>query len=183
MPQRHHVTDLLIRNAHETNGHLGPHFVLNQIRLKYWVVHGLQAVKSVLSKCFKCKRQRQPPMQQMMAPLPHERLIPEKPAFTYSGVDYFGPFFVKFGRAQAKRYGVIFTCLTTRAVHIEIAHSLNTDSFLCAFNRFMSRRGKPEKIFSDNGTNLVSGHKELNEAIRDFNRAKISNSLLQKSIE
>ena len=96
-----------------------------------------------------------------MGQLPAERLKPDKAPFTYIGIDYFGPLYVKSGRKEMKRYGCLFTCMTTRAVHIEIAHSLDTDSFICALQRFVSRRGRPEKIFSDNRTNLTSGESEL----------------------
>ena len=66
-----------------------------------------------------------------MADLPKDRL--ELSSFTYSAVDYFGPFFIKEGRRELKQYGVLFTCMSTRAVHIETANSLSTDSFLNAY--------------------------------------------------
>ena len=72
---------------------------------------------------------------------------------------------------------------TLRAVHIEIAHSLDTDSFLCCLQRFMNRRGKPEKIYSDNGTNFTSGEKELKQCIIEWNTKKISKSRAQQHIE
>ena len=83
------------------------------------------------------------------------------------GIDYFGPFLVKQGRSEVKRYGCIFTCLTSRAIHLEVAHTLETDSFLAALLRFMSRRGSPKVIRSDNGTNLTRAcgiHTELESA-------------------
>ena len=58
-----------------------------------------------------------------MADLPEGRVLGEKPPFTSVGVDYFGPFQVRRGRSHVIRYGVIFTCLAIRAVHLEIAHS------------------------------------------------------------
>ena len=88
---------------------------------------------------------------------------------TYVGVDYFGPLTVKYRRGTVKRYGCIFTCLATRAVHIEVAHALNADSFLMALHRFIARRGKPQKLFSDNGTNFVASDHELAEEIQAIN--------------
>ena len=118
-----------------------------------------------------------------MAPLPTPRVTPDKPPFSYTGVDYFGPLYVKQGRSTAKRYGCLFTCMTTRAVHIEISHSMDTDSFLGALQRFISRRGKPEMISSDNGTNFRGGERELRQAMEQWNETKINNVLLQQEIK
>ena len=73
-----------------------------------------------------------------MAPFPQARLAPKEPPFTNVGFDYFGPLLVKQGRSQVKRYGCLFTCLTMRAVHIEVAHTLEAVSFICAHQRFVS---------------------------------------------
>ena len=72
---------------------------------------------------------------------------------------------MKAGRTLLKRYGCLFTCLTIRAVHQEVAHSLTADSFNAAFQRFLCRRGVREKVYSDDGTNLVNGDKELHKSI------------------
>ena len=77
---------------------------------------------------------------------------------------------------------VIFTCLTIRAVHIEVAHSLDTSSFINALRRFIARRGSPRVIMSDNSTNLTSGEKELREAIGGWNESKIGEFLLQREV-
>ena len=100
-----------------------------------------------------------------MAGLPADRVTPERPPFSFVGVDCFGPFLVQRGRSQAKRYGVLYTCLLTRAVHIEVAYSMDTDSFINSMRRFIARRGTPELMRSDNGTNFVGGNKELSSAI------------------
>jgi len=118
-----------------------------------------------------------------MADLPEDRLTPDQPPFTSVGVDYFGPFQVKRGRSLVKRYGVIFTCLAIRAVHIEVSHSLDTDSFLLALRRFIARRGQVKEIRSDNGTNFSSGEKELRESINAWNQEKIHENLLQRNVK
>ncbi|XP_038063022.1 uncharacterized protein LOC119733709 [Patiria miniata] len=117
-----------------------------------------------------------------MANLPEDRVTPEKPPFNYVGVDCFGPFLVKQGRSQVKRYGCIFTCLAIRAVHIEVLHSMETDSFLNALQRFMARRGQPELIRCDNGTNFVGAERELREGIKRWNKQQVHEYLLQKGI-
>jgi hypothetical protein len=79
-----------------------------------------------------------------MAPLPEARVTPGEPPFSSVGIDYFGPLKVKYKRGTVKRYGCVFTCLAIRAIHIEIAHDLSTDSFIQAVSSFVSRRGPPK---------------------------------------
>ena len=117
-----------------------------------------------------------------MADLPADRVTTGKPPFTSVGVDCFGLFFVKNGRSNAKRYGVLFTCLSIRAVHIEVVSSLDTDSFLNALRRFVARRGQPEEIRSDNGTNFVGANHELRKAIKAWNQDKINEFLVQRNV-
>jgi hypothetical protein len=118
-----------------------------------------------------------------MADLPHNRVNPGAPPFTCVGVDYFGPFIIRERRSLVKRYGVIFTCLAIRAIHLEIARTLDTNSFIMALRRFISRRGQVKEIRSDNGTNLVGGEKELRLVIKDWNQEQIHNFLVQKEIK
>ena len=117
-----------------------------------------------------------------MADLPADRITADKPPFTFVGVDCFGPFLVKRGRSLVKRYGVIFTCLTIRAIHIEIIHSMDTDSFINALRRFIARRGHPNEIRCDNGKNFKVGEKELREAIQQWNQVKVNEFLCQRNI-
>lgn len=98
-----------------------------------------------------------------MATLPPERTEAFKHPFTNTGIDYFGPYVVNIFRKTVKRYVVFFTCLVTRAVHLEVTDSLNTDSFLMAFQRFENRRGRPARVFSDNGTQLTAGQNEIKQ--------------------
>lgn len=98
-----------------------------------------------------------------MADFPHPRLRLYQPAFYSTGIDCFGPIQVKVGRRTEKRWGLLFKCLTTRAIHIEVLSSINTDSFLMALRRFISHRGKPAEILCDQGTNFRGGERELKE--------------------
>jgi len=118
-----------------------------------------------------------------MADLPITRITPGEPPFTNTGVDYFGPFTVKLKRSLVKRYGVIFTCFAVRAVHLEVASSLEADTFILALRRFIARRGQVKRIYSDNGTNLSGGERELREAIQQWNNEQIHEFLLQREIE
>ena len=98
-----------------------------------------------------------------MGPLPVERLNPS-PSFYSVSLDLFGPFLVLDTvkrRVKTKVYGVIFNCLSTRAIYLDLAEGYDTKSFLKVFMRFTSIRGFPAKIHSDNATQLVSANREL----------------------
>lgn len=178
----HHITTMIIRNAHEEIGHGGRNHTLARLRQRVWICKGNTAVRSVLSKCVKCRRRQSAVSEQKMANLPPDRLQPDHPPFTNVGVDYFGPFEAKRGRVRVKRYGVLFTCLTVRAVHIEVAHSLDTDSCINAVRRFIARRGQVEVMRSDNGTNLVAAEHEIRLAMKGWNQSQISEALLQRGV-
>lgn len=111
-----------------------------------------------------CKRQHASLCTQQMAPLLEKQMSPNKPPFSFVGIEYFGPL---IGRTHLKIYGCLFMCLTTRAIHLEVSLSSTADSFIPAFQRFSGRRGAPEKVFSDNGTNLVKGDRELRKSIQE----------------
>ena len=118
-----------------------------------------------------------------MADLPRERTTPDLPPFTNVGVDYFGPFEIKQGRSKVKRYGVVFTCMASRAVHLEVAHSLDTDSCISAIRRFICRRGPVSHFRSDNGTNFTGAEKELTRAITALNNGTIEKTLMHDNIK
>ena len=110
-------------------------------------------------------------MEQMMAALPAFRATAYEPSFTHTGVDYFGPLKVKRGRAVVKRWGVIFICLNSRAVHLKLASSLESDCFINVLRRFMNLRGPPKCIYSDNRTNSVLKER-LEKPLRIGTRSK-----------
>ena len=118
-----------------------------------------------------------------MVDLPPDRVTPGMPPFSFVGVDYFGPFTVKRGRCSVKRYGVFFTCLVLRAIHIEVFHTLDTSSFINALGRFIARRSAVIEICSNNATNFVGAEKELKLLINEWNQTAIHNFLLQKQIK
>ena len=110
--------------------------------------------------------------------LAKSKTFPEAP-FTYCGIDMFGPILVKEGRKEMKRYGCLFTCLSSRAIHIESTNSLSTDAFIQALRRFVSRRGNVRVIRTDNGTNFVGASAELNKAFSEMNHKKINEFMLE----
>ena len=100
----------------------------------------------------------------------------EKPPFTYCGVDLFGSFLVKDGEKEVKRYGALYICLSSRAIHIEVVYSLSTDSFIMGLRRFVRCRGNVRMIRSDNGSNLVGASVEMDHI-------KIGNFLKENGAE
>ena len=142
LPKKHHVTDLIVRKYHEELAHAGREHVLASVRQKFWIIKWRVVVRRVLRDCFKCRGRNAPTGEQKMGNLPLERATSDRPLFTFVGVDYFGPMVVKQRRNHVKRYGCLFTCLALRAVHIEIAYSLDTDSFIDALRRLIARRGR-----------------------------------------
>ena len=181
LPKSHHIVPLIIHQFHHVSGHSGVELVLSLIRKKFWIVGARTAVRRCLNTCVPCRRRQAHVGEQKMTDPPLARITPDKPPFTYVGVDCFGPFLIRRGRATVKRYGVLYTCLVVRAVHIEVAQNLDTDSFLNSFRRFVARRGSPELIRSDNGGNFVSGECELNRSIKEWNQGKIADFLLQRN--
>ena len=183
LPKQAIATELLIVSLHKSLGHLGRETLMARLKLDYHVVGISSLVKRILRKCVVCRKVQGKPSTQFMADLPKERVVGELPPFSNTGVDYFGPFHVLKFRKYEKRYGVIFSCLTTRACHIEISFSHDTDSFINALRRFIARRGPIISLLSDNGTNLVSGCKELKASVNEWNSCRINNFCKQKNIE
>ena len=139
-------------------------------------------MRKIKSHCVFCRKLRAQTKVPFMADLPTERLDYQSYPFINVGVDYFGPFEVKLLRRTMKRWCCLFTCLTTRAIHIEVVRSLDTDSCLVAINRFIARRGKPATIISDNGTNFVGSAREMKESNSSWNKDQITSGLAQKNI-
>ena len=183
MTGKSRLTLELIEEKHKLLGHMGRESIVSTIRQKYWIVGLYSVIKKILFNCPTCRKLNAQPTHQKMASLPEDRVTANEPAFTRVGTDYFGPFEVLNGRKHEKRYGVIFTCLSSRAMHLEMSYSLSTDSFINAFRRFVARRGVVKVIRSDNGTNLVGGCKELKEAVNHWNKNMISSWMLQRNID
>ncbi|CAI5677208.1 unnamed protein product [Oreochromis niloticus] len=160
---KHPLTKLIIQDFDETLLHPGPERVLAELRRRFWILRGREAVRRYQRDCRQCQAWRANPPIPKMADLPSARLRLYKPPFYSTGVDCFGPFTVKIGRQTEKRWGIVFKCMTTRCVHLDLLESLDTDSFLMSLRRFIARRGKPFELLCDNGTNFVGGARELHE--------------------
>ena len=123
------LSKLIILEVH-CQTHLGVEWVLGEIRLRYWIIKARNLVKAIKHACVTCKKLYANAQSQKLVDLLKEQTDRGKPPFTYTGVDLSGPFYVKIGRCEVKRYGCVFTCLTMRAIHLEVLVSLETDAFL-----------------------------------------------------
>ncbi|XP_055585122.1 uncharacterized protein LOC129737973 [Uranotaenia lowii] len=171
LPREHAVTYHLINFYHQRYGHANKETVFNEMRQRFHISKLRPVIDRVGKQCQWCAVRKSRPRPARMAPLPVERITPYLKPFSYVGVDYFGPIEVTVGRRSEKRWIVLFTCLSVRAIHLEVAYRLNTDSCIMAIRRFVLRRGPPVTFFSDNGTNLKAASKELQEQIKRIDTA------------
>ena len=176
-PKTRHVTDLIIWHYHQKVTHQGKGITEKKIQVSgYWTVGASTAVASVISNCIKCRKLRGAVQEQRMAELPDDRVEPAPP-FSNCAVDCFGPLIIKEGRKELKHYGELFTCMASRAIHIDVAATLETDSFISALRRFISQRGPIRQLRSDYGTNFMGARRELREALDKVNHVKIRSEL------
>ena len=183
LPSGHHISILITRYNHEM-GHHGVATTTAKIRRRFWILQGHKLAKKVKYRCVVCRRNEHKTENQIMADLPEERVAPLTPPFHFTSVDYFGPMQVKVGRNKtAKHYGVIFTCLNTRAVHLELAVDCTTMEFLQVLRRFYSIRGQPAQLLSDNGTQFVGAARELREMIQGWNDCELKDFCAERGTE
>ncbi|XP_066592941.1 uncharacterized protein [Prorops nasuta] len=164
-----HLASILIRQTHLDTLHGGLQLTLATLRQKFWIINARNLVKSVVHKCTSCVRERAKLGVQLMGSLPAAR-VSRSFAFENTGVDYAGPFSIKLHHGRnaksVKGYVAVFVCLATRAIHLELVSRLDTEAFLAALARFISRRGKPAAIYSDNGLNFQGADAELTRAFK-----------------
>ncbi|KAL8583120.1 hypothetical protein ACOMHN_008558 [Nucella lapillus] len=181
LPKDSHLSLLMARHHHAKVAHLGRTTTMGSLLSNgIWICGARKVVSSVIHWCIHCARLRGRPCSQKMADLPTDR-IEAIPPFTNTGLDCFGPFEVKDGRRNVKRYGLILTCLASRAVHLEVLEDLSTDAFICGLRRFIAIRGNVKLIRCDRGTNFVGADKELRQAFREMDKIKVTKEMLQRT--
>lgn len=185
IPENSRLAILIIDHAHKNTLHGGIQSMMAFIRRSYWIHRLRMAAKQCVDKCVICVRQAGKVAQQIMAELPPVRVRPAAP-FQSVGIDMAGPYIVRPSskvklstRSKAtipeiKGWIIVFICLVTRAVHFEAVESMSADDFLAAYQRFTNRRGDPEFVCSDNGTNFVGANWKLEEAFKTW-----ANDLIQ----
>ncbi|XP_066595396.1 uncharacterized protein [Prorops nasuta] len=163
------LSQMYIQYAHSLALHGGPTLTLGILLQSVWVIGAIGLVKQYVRNCIRCFRARPRQSSQQMGNLPAESVTPSNP-FQTVGLDYAGPFKLRTSKGRGQRsykgYISLFVCFATKAIHLEAVSDLTTQSFLAAFRHFCSRRGVPQKIVSDNGTNFQGADKELREMFK-----------------
>jgi hypothetical protein len=173
LPKTGHFVELLIMRSHQTVCHQGRGSTMNELRARgYWILGCSRAVSSCIHRCVTCRRLRGQTLNQKMADLPKERLE-ATPPFTHCAQDCFGPFIVKEGRRELKRYGLIITCMASRAIHVELLDDMTTDAYINGLRCFIAIRGPVQTMRCDQGSNFVGADRELREALKEIKEEQL----------
>ncbi|CAG7837087.1 unnamed protein product [Allacma fusca] len=157
LPPQHVIVKYLIMEVHRENCHAGVQVLMAILRERFWVIRSRKTIRSVISKCVRCRRHEAKGLETVPAPLPLDR-VRMVSVYEVTGVDLAGPLFLKGGQ---KAWIVLYTCAVYRALHLELVTSLSTEVFLQSLRRFISRRGRPRTIYSDNGSNFVGAENDF----------------------
>ncbi|KAJ0184405.1 hypothetical protein K1T71_000828 [Dendrolimus kikuchii] len=182
----HRFSKLLFELEHIKLMHAGPQLLLASIRETYWPIGGRNLAKACYRRCVKCSRMKGTVIAPLMGNLPRQRLSSGGYPFRTIGVDYAGPISSASRQGRGCRivkvYIVIFVCFATKAIHLELVGDLTSNNYLLALRRFISRRGKPSQIYSDNGTTFVGAYNDLAKFLKD-NAQCLSSDLANEGIE
>jgi hypothetical protein len=182
LPEKHYVTDLIIKHVHCSQLHVGPQATLYHIRQRFWPINGKNRVKKVVHECVICFKAKPRMSEHTIGDLPKDRFKCSRP-FINTGVDYCGPFWIKEkkyrNRTKIKVYVSIFVCFSSKAVHLELVSDLTTEAFIAALKRFFSRRGKANLMFSDNATNFVGANNTLRDLYKFVNSDSHKKAILE----
>ncbi|XP_011631066.1 uncharacterized protein LOC105423115 [Pogonomyrmex barbatus] len=189
LPARCRFVELLFEREHCRMLHAGPQALLSSIRERFWPLNGRNTARRITRRCVTCFRVKPRLSDQIMGSLPPDRVTACQRVFSTVGIDYAGPIVTVAnkdrGQRSRKSYIALFICFSTKAVHLEAVSELTSSAFLAALRRFVSRRGYPQKIYSDNATNFVGAKRELEElyrTIRTFSKS-IEEYCTSQSIE
>ena len=172
LPSNHYFVKLLILDIHDKVKHSGVNDTLTTLTEHSWILKGRQAVKKVLQNCVICCKFSGPPYPSVNSPDLPAICVSEDPPFTHTGLDFAGPLYVRYGvhsaisEGNTKCYICLFTCASTRAIHLELTLKLDVSSFLLAYRRFVACRGLPATLISDNATTFKSAAKEIKHIVR-----------------
>ena len=199
LPHQSHIVRLLVEDTHRKQMHSGINHTLVALREKYWVTHARNLVKSVVKSCLICSMYMPKRLTAPLPPLPEDRVTENTP-FSIVGVDFTGPVYISETRTTlkhtkkrpvklvktkttSKAYISLTTCAVTRSVHLELVPDLTTDAFIRSFRRFVSRRGLPSVIYSDNAKTYKCAEKNIIQCYEILNSPPFKAYLAESSIE
>ena len=172
LPKCANLSNQIIRHYHHDVAHQGRTSTMSAVRSAgFWIVGLSSLVSSIIYQCVLCRRLRRPTEVQKMANLSADR-VEVTPPFTNVGCDVFGPFPVKDGRKHSKRYGLVLTCLSSRAVHIKLLDDLSIDSFIHSWRSFLALRGNVKILRCNNGTNFVGANNEISRLFSEMSECE-----------
>lgn len=172
---KHRLTRLIFEHEHSKLLHAGLQLLLSSIRQTYCPTNGMSLTKLTVRQCIRCFKFKPRASAPLMGDFPEARVSAMVPFYT-TGVDYGGPFLIKdrIGRGNkvTKAYICLFVCFAVKAVHLELVTDLSTNNFISALRRFISRRGIPKDIWSDNGKNFIGAARSLSDLKIFFDNSK-----------
>lgn len=191
LPKEDPITNLIIQHYHINHFHAGTTLLISLLRQRYWIIQCRNVIRRTVYNCVKCFRDRATTITQIMGELPASRTVCNISPFTHTGIDYAGPFYLKDDKIKKakvyKGYIVIFVCFSTKAIHIEVVKDLSTEAFIAALRKFISRRGNPSVIHTDNGLTFVGANRELkrlfNFMMSDAHTQAVTNELSRNLIK
>lgn len=177
LPAKHFVTNLIMKNEHKRLHHCPPEQLLCSVRHRFWPLSGRREAHKVTRNCLQCYRFKPTFPEAKMGDLPAQRVSGFTRPFETTGVDYAGPLQIRESRRRgrihvSKGYIAVFTCFSTKAVHLELVTELTTEAFLAALRRFTARRGICSQLFSDNATNFIGAARDLKEIYEFLEKEK-----------
>ncbi|XP_058448938.1 uncharacterized protein LOC131428895 [Malaya genurostris] len=181
LPHHNIVVQNLVRCIHKENLHVGPLVLLAAVRRQFWVTNARSVARKITRSCVQCFKVKPIITGQFMGDLPSTR-CDRSLSFQRVGLDFAGPFLIKqAGRnaAPVKGYICVFVCMVTRGIHLEAVENLSTEAFIAALLRFVSRRGVPQELLSDNGTNFVGAKHELHDLYQLFKLQQMEKKIFE----
>lgn len=182
LPRDHQLSRRIVMQQHVHNMHAGTQATMAAVRQHFWPLSLRSMTRKIILKCIKCFRVKPAHSEALMGSLPSSRVTISRP-FSHCGIDYAGPLSLKEGKRRNakyhKAYVAVFVCFAVKAVHLELVSDLTSDAFIAAFKRFISRRGKPTHVYSDNGTTFVGATNQLQEIFDFLNKDQTQNVISQ----
>lgn len=180
LPRKHVLVKRIIEQEHVCIGHGGVQATMAAVRQHYWPLSLRSTTRKIVRGCLACFKAKPLQSEARMTSLPAPRVTVSRPFF-HSGIDYAGPFMLRESKRRNARlhkaYAAVFICFATKAIHVEVVSDLTLEAFLAALKRFIARKGKPECLYSDNGTTFVGANKLLKEAYDVFSSEQIQDKI------